>query len=160
MKKLIAVITVLVMLLSLTAVLAEDTQEIALGTSGFAITVPAGYIQGEISAEDTDESQVAYYKSEASLVDFDIYQWAKADGETLETVAAAEAAEYDAVVTDLQVNDITVWFYLTKEEADGVEYETVSYLMENGDYFAEIVFWLDGENATETVDAIIGSIAR
>ena len=46
------------------------------------------------------------------------------------------------------------------EESDGADYNTVTFIVEDGDNFVEIVFWLDGENAADIVDAIIGSIAR
>ena len=159
MKKLLAVVIALVLALSMLTAVAEDTQEIEIGTSGIVITVPASYVAGEISAEDTDENQVGYYKSEAYLVDFDLYQWVKADGETLEGIAAEEAAEFGAVVASSEVNGITVWAYLAVEESEGVEYNTVSCLMENGDIIAEIVFWLDGEGAVEFADGIMETVA-
>ena len=158
MKKLLALVVALMVAVSMVSAFAEGTQEIALGTSGFSVIAPASYVKGEITAEDTDESQVAYYLSEESTLDFDIYQWAKAEGETLEGIATAEAAEYGAEVVATEVNGIAVYSYSTEEEFEGTTYQTVSCLMENGDIVAEIVFWLDGENAVAEADAIMATL--
>lgn len=159
MKKILAVIAALVLALCMTSAVAEELQEIELGTSGIVFTVPADYVAGDISAEDTDENQVAYYRSESTLVDFDLYQWAKADGETLESAAAEEAADFGATAAMMEVNGVTMWYYDAVEEFEGVEYQTVTYMMENGDIIAEIVFWLDGDNAIETAASILATVA-
>lgn len=157
MKKLLALVLALVMFASL-ALAEEGVQDLALGTSGFSIVVPASYVAGEITAEDTDESQIGYYVSDSSTVDFDVYQWAKAEGETLESIAAAEASEYDAEATAFAIGDINTYYYKAEEEFDGVKYETVSFLMENGDFIAEIVFWADGEDAYQTIDSVMKTL--
>lgn len=158
MKKLLALVVALMVAVCMVSAFAEGTQEIALGTSGFSVIALASYVKGEITAEDTDESQVAYYLSEESTLDFDIYQWAKAEGENLEGIATAEAAEYGAEVVATEVNGIAVYSYSTEEEFEGTTYQTVSCLMENGDVVAEIVFWLDGENAVAEADAIMATL--
>ena len=135
------------------------TQTIELGTSGLSMDIPESYAKGEISAKDTDESQVAYYVSEESKVDFDVYQWAKAEGETLESTATAEAAEYNSKATAGEFNGVSCMYYEATEESEGTEYKTVSYLFENGDFFAEIVFWMDGDTAADEVSAMINTIA-
>lgn len=157
MKKLLAVGLIAVMSMS-TGVFAEEIQEIEIGTSGIVFTAPADYVSVEISEEDTDENQVAYYKSETSLMDFDLYQWAKADGETLASAAEAEAAEYEATAKEVEVNGLAAWYYEAEEEAEGEIFPTQTYMMENGDIFAEIVFWIDGDDAEELVATIMDSI--
>ena len=61
MKKIISIFVAAMLLVCAlcTCAFAEDTQTIELGTSGLTMTIPAGYAQGEITAEDTDETQVA-----------------------------------------------------------------------------------------------------
>ncbi|MCF0229230.1 MAG: hypothetical protein HUJ76_05995, partial [Parasporobacterium sp.] len=138
----------------------DEGKEIVLGTSSLKITAPVVYKAGELTAEDTDENQVAYYASEESLVDFDVYQWAKAEGETLEAVAAEEAAEYKAEAEAQKIGDLTVMKYNAVEESDGVEYKTVTYIVEDGNDFVEVVFWLDGDNAEEFVASIIETLTK
>ena len=133
---------------------------IELGTSGLTITTAKLYAKGEISAEDTDENQVAYYKSEETLVDFDVYEWAKATDETLADAIAEEAKEFDAEAKETEINGIKAAYYNATEESEGKEYATVTYMIDNGDEFVEIVFWLDGENAQAEVDAIIATLAK
>ena len=132
---------------------------IELGKSGLTITVEKTYVEGEITTEDTDEGQVAYYRSEDSLVDFDVYEWAKADGETLEAAAAEEAAEYEAEARLIEINGFNAALYNAVEENGGVEYTTATYIIDNGDEFVEIVFWLDGETAEAEVEAILSTLA-
>ena len=158
MKKIIAVTLSLVMLFVSCAMAQDSTKLIQIGTSGLEFYAPDTYEAAEITAEDTDENQVAYYASEANLVDFDIYQWAKAEGETLADVAAAEAAEYEAEAVNVTCNGIPGYCYTAEEESDGVTYTTNTYMFENGDFFAEIVFWMDGENAEETVQCMLDTL--
>ena len=152
-----------VLVLALAAVLlsacGSKTQTIDLGTSGFSVTADASYKKGEMSADDTSEGQVAYYYSDSDLLDFDIYQWALADGETLASSAEAEAAEYSAQAAQKTYGGINVFYYTANEESEGTTYETASYLMENNGTVAEIVFWLDGENAAAKAEDIMKTLS-
>ena len=113
------------------------------------------------TAEDTDESQVAYYKSEESLIDFDVYQWAKATGETIESVAEEEAKEYGAEETFEGISGSGIVFegYWAEEEYEGTTYKTLSVIAEDGDIFVEIVFWADGENAELVITEILNTLS-
>ncbi|MCQ2508438.1 MAG: hypothetical protein MJ097_06590, partial [Dorea sp.] len=113
-----------------------------------------------MTAEDTSDSQVGYFYSDDSKVDFDVYQWAKAADETLEDAAKEEAEKFGAEVRDSVINDISFVYYEATEESDGTEYPTVTYIAEDGDNFVEIVFWMDGDDSPAEVDAIISTIAR
>ena len=161
-KKFFAFALALAMLVSTAAFaeeyLGENEQIIALGTSGLTMVVDASYITGEITSEDTSESQVAYYYSETNSMDFDVYQWVRAEGETLEFVAADEAATYGVEYVATSFNDIPAIYYETVEEYDGVEYPTTTFILENGDVFVEIVFWMDGENPSDKIEAMVDSI--
>ena len=158
MKKIIAITLSLVMLFASCAMAQDNTKLIEIGTSGLEFYAPDTYEAAEITAEDTDENQVAYYASEAYLVDFDLYQWAKAEGETLAEVAAEEAAEYGAEAVAVTCNDVPAYFYTAEEESDGVTYTTNTYMFENGAFFAEIVFWMDGEDAEQIVQCMLDTM--
>ena len=165
MRKIISTIVAVLLIACVASGCSDDkqtakTQTIELGTSGLTMVIPASYAKGEISAEDTDESQVAYYVSEESKVDFDVYQWAKAEGETLESVAAEEAAEYESAAVATEFNGVPCMYYEAVEESDGVEYKTVTYIAEDGNDFVEIVFWLDGDDAQEIVNSIINTLTK
>lgn len=159
MKRIIALVLVLTFAAAaLCACGDKATQTIQLGTSAFFVTINASYQKGTISSDDTSEGQVAYYYSEDSLLDFDIYQWNLASGETLEAAAKNEAKEYGATVDSKTIGKTTVYFYNAKEESEGKKYDTVSYLMENNGTVVEIVFWLDGKNAAKTANAIMDTL--
>ncbi len=159
-KKIIALLLAVIMMAAAFCACGEKStlQTIKLGTSGFAVQADASYKEGTISADDTTEGQVAYYYSDSILLDFDVYQWVLADGETLESAANEEAAEYGAAAETKTFGGITVYAYTAKEESEGQQYDTVSYLMEKDGNVAEIVFWLDGENASAKAEEIMNTL--
>lgn len=124
-----------------------------LGTSGLNIYAP-GYAMGEL---DDSEDLVGYYVSENSTMDFDVYQWAK-EGKTLAEYAAEEAEGKE--ITVATVNGIEVQSYKDVEEEDGVSYNTVTCIMEDGDDFVEVVFWLDGDSAEWEATLILNTLTR
>lgn len=134
---------------------------IRIGTSDLYLSSDKGYEKSEMTREDTDLCQVAYYKSANSLVDFDLYYWAKGDGETLESTAAAEGEEFKAEIKDRVINGIDTKYYNAKaEESEDGSFPTLTYIIDDGDYLAEVVFWLDGETAQADAEAIISTLTR
>ncbi|MBQ7587570.1 MAG: hypothetical protein IJT37_06035 [Lachnospiraceae bacterium] len=132
--------------------------EIALGTTGFNISIPSDYYSGEVTKDDRKDDQIAYYKSDEHLMDFDVYQFGK-DGMTLEEYAKKEAKEYKADgVEEVTYNGISMMLYYSQEEYDGESYRVANYIFENDDDFAELSFWLDGDDAEELVEQILFSI--
>lgn len=161
MKKILSIVLVLFLTACSLTGCASAGQEIRLGTTHLSLKVQKVFQKGEITKEDTDISQVAYYYSDETLVDFDVYQWAKASGETLMDAINEETVEFDnARIHEKQINNIDLVYYYATEEYDGVSYDTVTYIAEDGDYFVEIVFWLDGENAEIEADEILNSLHR
>lgn len=137
---------------------------IRLGTSPFSVLVMSNFVEGEMTDEDIADDQVAYWRSDETRLDFDVYQFSK-EGypENLADYVAEEAAGYDMVselVTDAVINDIPLAWYRTMEEYEGDEYETVTCVMDSGDEYVELVFWLDGYSAAAEADAIIKSLWR
>ena len=61
---------------------------------------------------------------------------------------------------DDEFNGIPAAWYRTIEPFEGVEYETITYIMEDGDEFVEIVFWLSGDNDANEAEEIIQSLTR
>lgn len=141
---------------------AAQTMELRLGTSPFVMTVPASFTEGEMTEEDIADDQVAYYWSEDTLVDFDVYQFSK-EGypDTLADFVTQEAAEYNAseIVTDATINDIPVGYYRSVEESEGVSYNVITYAFEGDGEYVEVAFWLDGDNAEEIAAGIINTLS-
>lgn len=124
-----------------------------LGTSGLSIYAP-GYEMGEL---DDSEDLVGYYYSESSTMDFDVYQWAK-EGQTLAEAIAEEAEGKE--ITVASVNGIEVQSYKDVEVDEDKEYNTVTCIMEDGDDFVEVVFWLDGDSAEWEATLILNTLSR
>ena len=139
-----------------------DLQQVRLGDSPFILYVPGDFEAGGLTLEDEEDDQMAYYTSEATALDFDVYQFGK-DGlpESLSEHVAQEAAEYPVItelVTDGEINDVPVGWYRTVEECEEGEYDTITYIMDASDSFVEIVFWLDGFTAEAEADYIIHNL--
>ena len=163
MKRRLIALALCVALMALCAAVAEKagTKVYQLGTSVYTVEIPESFTEGELTEEDIADDQVAYMQSPDSLLDFDVYQFGKADyPEKLADYAAAEAKEYNAteVVTDGKINGIDAAWYRATETYEDVEYTTLTYVLEDGDQYVEIAFWLDGENAEQEAQAIIDTL--
>lgn len=166
MKRIIAA-TVCLALLAAGCALAESEDGkrwLRLGTSSLMIQVDDSYVQGEITEEDIADDQVAYLYSDERTLDFDVYQFSK-EGlpDTLAEYMAQEISEYASVSeqrADDEFNGIPAAWYRTIEPFEGVEYETITYIMEDGDEFVEIVFWLSVDNDANEAGEIIQSLTR
>lgn len=132
---------------------------ITLGTSVLSTTIPAGYKQAE---DDFDEYQIAYYRRGADEMDFDVYQWTKDEGATVESEAAEEITAYegDITVNTCEFNGIAAAWYEVTEEDSGVRYTTRTYILDADADFVELVFWMDGEYAEFYADSILNSITK
>lgn len=140
-----------------------ETMPLELGGSNYTITVPVNYKEGELTAEDLEDNQVAYYQNESTLLDFDVYEFPKAEEkeQELEAYAKLEASEYTTEDVYLQeINGIATAIYLASEESEGNTYRTMTCIMEDGENFVEVVFWLDGPAAEKQAGRIIGSLAN
>lgn len=140
------------------------TKTLRLGTSPFTMVVPASFTEGEVTPEESEDDMVAYYYSPETLLDFDIYQFNK-DGypNDLAVYAQEEASGYNSIselTVDGEINGIPAAWYRTVEEYKGTEFNTLTYIMDAGDEYVEVVFWLDGENAGAEADAIIRTLSE
>ena len=140
---------------------AGATRSFQLGTSGYSIEIPDSFTEGELTREDIADDMVAYMLSPDTLLDFDVYQFGKEDvPEKLADYVEYEAEEYEAfeIVTDGEINGIAAGWYLASELYAGEDYITATYILEDGDEYVEVVFWLDGEEAVDQAQAIIDTL--
>ncbi|MBQ9008109.1 MAG: hypothetical protein IJ088_02095 [Clostridia bacterium] len=158
-------ITALILCLIMTAMaIAETTatKVFQLGTSAYTIEIDESFVEGTRSEEEIKDDMVAYMHSDNTLLDFDVYQFSK-EGypKSLSDFVQQEAHDYNAteVVTDGNINGIAVACYRAVETYDGQEYSTLTYVMEDGNEYVELAFWLDGETADEEARAIINTLA-
>ena len=161
---------VILLLLALCAgsVLAEEAASepeltnLQLGSSNYSVSVPRSYRNGEVTIEEVQANQVAYYYSPSSDMDFDIYQFPKPYPEmSLEAFTKKTAAGFNGHDAGIQtINGIEVGTYLSREVYDGIEYDVMSALIEDGGEYIEVVFWLDGENAGQEATDILGTLSE
>ena len=140
---------------------AQEARVLQLGSSVYTIEIPDSFEEGERTEEDIRDDMVAYLHSPDTLLDFDVYQFSK-EGypEVLADFTEQEAGEYNAseIVTDGNINGIDAAWYRAEETYDGQEYETLTYVLDGGDEYVEIVFWLDGDSAQAEADQIMSSL--
>lgn len=162
MRRIIIALTLCLMLLVTCAVAEAGTKVYQLGTSAYTIEIDESFVEGELTEDDLADDMVAYMESPDTLLDFDVYQFNK-EGypETIADFITEEAAEYEAaeVVTDDQINGIDIAWYRAVETYEDQEYATLTYVLEDGDDYVEITFWLDGEEAEEEAEAIMGTLS-
>lgn len=137
-------------------------QTIQLGNSSLVVVAPDDFVPGGLTLEDEEDDEMAYWYSEGTGLDFDVYQFSK-DGlpESVGEYTAQEAGEYPAVrglVTDSEINGVPAGWYRAVEMDDGVDYNTVTYILDAGDSYVEVVFWLDGVTSEDEADYIIGNL--
>lgn len=159
-RKIMAIVLCLA-LLAACAVAEAATKTYQLGTSSYTIEIPESYVEGERTEEDAADDMVAYLESPDTLLDFDIYQFSK-EGypDTIAEFAEAEGAEYEAteIVTDGEINGIAAAWYRATETYEDQSYATLTYVLEDGDDYVEITFWLDGEDAEAQAQAIMATL--
>ena len=134
-------------------------KSISLGS--YTIEIPDSFVNGDVTEEEREAGLTAYYKSEATLLDFDVYQLSGKTG-TLAEVAAEDAKIFDGtdITADLEINGVKAASYRSKQESEDSMYDVLSYVFgENGEYI-RLVFWLDGENAEAEAKAIINSLKK
>ena len=166
-KRTIVVTLCLALLLAAVPCAVADTMSgmrwLRLGTAPLMVKIDDGFAHGEMPEADILDDQVAYMYSDETALDFDVYQFTKEDlPEALADYAAQEASEYAGVTeisTDGEINGIPVAWYRAVEQYEEAEYDTITYIMDVGDQYVEIVFWLDGEDAESEAQGIISTLS-
>ena len=136
--------------------------QLQLGSSNYSVRIPRTYSNGEVTIDEVQANQVAYYFSPDSEMDFDIYQFPRPYPEmSLKEYTKKLAADFNGSEARTQmVNGIEVGTYLSRESYDGIEYDVMAALIEDGDDYLEVVFWLDGENAEQEATAILNTLSE
>ncbi|MBQ9595373.1 MAG: hypothetical protein IJR35_05870 [Synergistaceae bacterium] len=155
-------IIALAVLLSLAGLaFAEELKSIKLADSPYSLMIPASFVNGEVKDTERSEGLTAYYKSDATTLDFDVYQISGKG--TLAEFAAEDAKAFNGkdIITDSEINGVKVASYRSRQEDEGTEYDVISYVFggEDGKYI-RLTFWLDGENAEAGTKAIINSLSK
>ena len=139
-----------------------ELSQLQLGSSNYSVSIPGSYRNGEVTIEEVQANLVAYYYSPASDMDFDIYQFPKPNPElNLEAFTKKTAADFNGSNVNIRtINGIEVGTYLSREVYDGIEYDVMAALIEDGGDYIEVVFWLDGEIAVRQADRIVSTLRR
>ena len=143
---------------------ADDTDHIQLqlGSSRYSVSIPRAYRNGEVTIEEVQANQVAYYFSPDSEMDFDIYQFHRPETEmTLEEYTKKTAADFNGRDAQTKmINGIEVGTYLSREVYEGIEYDVMTALIEDDGDYIEVVFWLDGRNAGQEASEILSTLSE
>ena len=132
--------------------------------SDYEITLPVNFVGGAVSEDEwDDEGYIGNYYSPYSLFDFDVYQADKSKqvSDKLDAFTEADAKEYNGteICLDEDINGITVTSYRSVETWDDITYESATYTFEDEDYFYQLVFYWQDEDAYEDVQAVMETLA-
>lgn len=134
----------------------KEYTTIELGQSALTVLTDGFELDMESAFEDANDVYlIAYYINAETNMDFDVYEWAKEEGVTLEDAVLEESDEY----TLTEINGYAVAVYTSVDEFDGVEYNTVTYIIDAGEIFEEVVFYLDVEGAAAVAEAMMATLA-
>ena len=133
---------------------AACARDISLGS--LTVTAPDSFVNGEVTDADKAEGQTAYYKSDETLMDFDVYEFPK--NESFEEFLDSFAAPKN--LTREEINGVKAAVYRSTDESEGKEYSTLNYILEDEKEYILVVFWLDGESAEAEAKAIIDSLKK
>lgn len=148
MRKIFAAILAVILIAG-----SASAREVKFGT--LTMKIPDSFVNGEVTSKDVAEGQTAYYKSDETLMDFDVYEFPKEEAfEDFVIMFAGKKAVLE------KINGVNAAVYRSTDESDGQEYSTLNYILEDEKEYVFIVFWLDGENAEPEATAIINSLSR
>lgn len=137
-----------------------EMNEIALGMSGYTVKIPSDYSEGDVMQSEREDGMIAYYRSGSSMMDFDVYEFDR-NNQDLHNYALYDAYKYGAdEVEDIEINGIPVALYYSNENYEGEYYKVANYLFANPNEFVELCFWLDGDDAKELTESIIGTLKK
>ena len=119
------------------------------------VKAPDSFVNGEVTSADREDGITAYYKSDETLMDFDVYEFPKEEpfDEFVKSFAAPN-------LTCEEINGVKAAVYRSTDESEGKEYSTLNYILEGEKEYVMVVFWLDGEEAEPQALAIINSLSR
>ena len=133
----------------------EKKQYLQLGTSGLHVYVPAGYEKGDVTEKEISEGLVGYYRSDQSLMDFDVYQIpVEGNIEELSEYVRDESQKRDSGALATSINGIPCAYYYATEQYEEKDYRTLVYVFKDNIDYIKMVFWLDGDSFEEAMDII------
>ena len=141
-----------------TAYTSRNTKTFHLATSFYTLEIPQSYMNGELSEEDIEDSMAAHMYSPESELAFDVYQFDKIG--LPDTLAKLPGELFNAtdIKTDLNINGIHVACGKSVEPYEGEDCDTITYFMDNGDSYVEVVFWLGDEASEAQAEEIISTL--
>ena len=138
-----------------------ETEHIRLGSSPYFVTVPKGFYTGEISSEEAARGLIAYYLNDNLLFDFDVYENIVDESLTLADVAMQLCAvNGGSDLKENSFNGIPVYTFNGHDEYDGIEYDTLTAVLDssNGSIVA-VVCWIDDEPMRTAALGMLSTIA-
>jgi len=154
MKKTIAIVLSLVMLLLCTSALADV---VTLGSTGLRVTIPSSYEEDALTDEDEEEGMIGYYYN--NQIDVAIYAF-DAEGYDLATWADYFCSEYDPSANGETVINGTTFYYLfyTVQDEEYGEYLCLEYLTVINNQIADLCFYFTDVSLSSQVSTIMETV--
>ena len=137
----------------------ETTKTFQLGTSFYTLEIPKSYVEGELSEEDIDDSMAAHMYSPESELDFYVYHFGKIGLPDKLAELPKKLSNVIEIKTDLNVNGIRVSYGKAIEPFEDGDYNTLTYFLDNGDSYVEVLFRLGDETSEEQAKDIFSTLS-
>ncbi len=169
MKKIIALLTLILMLFSFVSCGKGSTNNVSsyepiklesepteLGESEMSAKLPEGFKEIE---ETASNEAYAYYRSEDSDMLINMYSWDTDPEMPVDEQARRYAEEFGATAKYVTINGIKGMFYEYKTDEEGKSGRVLNYMLDDGEYVVLFTFYTDNSTKQrKDVEEIINSV--
>ena len=135
--------------------------EIMLGSSCYSITLPERVEADEVSTDEANNMVVAKFYSLVNDLEFTVSQWTKAEEETLDSVIGDYASMYFAEPSSgTTENGVDIATFEAPTNREGIDYNMVVFLMQDGDQLIELDFWFNSDEGRADAESIMNSLRK
>lgn len=129
----------------------QSKPTVQLSGTPYTLTVPNDLIVGIV--KHADSGQVGSYFGSESPVEFDVYEIAKTS-EKLDTFATKRAKKHGGTAVLGTMGGANVAYYTSTRDCNGQDRNALTLLIDAGNAYEEVIFWLDDTPALELLDTI------
>lgn len=139
-----------------------DGRIIEIGATGISMILPHEYTIDNLTPKEVEECMIARFISPEHEMVFELFEFKKQEWQNLESNTNKDLnTKYGIAVYDrIDINDVNCICYNSKKYYNGIECVVENYLFETDEKFGRISFYMNGDDANECIDKIVGSLEK
>ena len=130
----------------------QERPMVKLGNSSYTLNVPGDLVVGTV--KHADKGQVGSFFSTEGTLEFDVYEIAKSGQEDLQSLATKRAKKQGGTAALGKMGKASVAYYASQRDRDGQSSKALTFLIDAGDSYEEVIFWLSRTPALEVLDTM------